>query len=84
MSSSKVVGDSAAEHHRESAELLASAIKSSLPENTGFALFIVDTGQKDGSLSYISNLDRDEMVATLKDFIAAAEGRSFDPPTTKM
>lgn len=45
-------------------------------EKYGFALFIFNFGQGDDHrISYISNAMREDMLATLKEFIAKAEGR---------
>ncbi|HEY1897027.1 MAG TPA: hypothetical protein VGG62_12170 [Terracidiphilus sp.] len=45
----------------------------------GFALFIFDFGDG-GRINYISNAERADMIATLKEFIAKSEGR-FDDAT---
>lgn len=46
----------------------------------GFALFIFKFGQGDDHRSnYISNANREDMLATLKEFIARAEGRYVEP-----
>jgi hypothetical protein len=60
--------------------VLARAIKdtaSSSGRKQGFALFVFDFGQ-DGRINYISNANRADMLATLKEFIAKAEGRYAD------
>ena len=60
---------------REIGHLLGLAIRES-GENYGFALFVFPFGQGDGHrISYISNAQRADMLATLKEFIARAEGR---------
>jgi hypothetical protein len=43
-------------------------------ERMGFALFVFPFGEG-GRISYISNSDRADMLATLKEFIAKSEGR---------
>lgn len=63
-------------------EALADIIDSALPDNHGFALLIFEFGDE-GNLSWISNADRDDMLATMKDFIARHEGRALDPPARK-
>ncbi len=68
--------------HRRSGERLAKTIDAALPDGCGFALLIVDYGDK-GNLSWISNIERDDMIATMKDFIAASEGRAHDAPPGK-
>lgn len=43
---------------------------------TGFALFVFPFGQgADHRSNYISNSNREDMIATLKEFIARVEGR---------
>ena len=68
--------------HRAAGESLAKIIDKALPDDTGFALLIVDYGNQ-GELSYIANVERDDMIATMKDFIAASEGRAFPAPARK-
>ena len=67
---------------RASGERLAEIIDAALPPGHGFALLIFEWGS-DGNLSWISNADRDDMLATMKDFIARHEGRALDPPARK-
>ena len=55
------------------AHILDRVIKES-KENQGFALFIFDFGTN-GRINYISNAQREDMLATLKEFIAKCEGR---------
>jgi len=45
-------------------------------EKYGFALFMFDF--KPGRISYISNANREDMLAALKEFIAKHEGRFDD------
>ena len=68
--------------HRAAGEGLAKIIDDALPDDVGFGLLIVDYGN-DGNLSWISNVDRDDMIATMKDFIAASEGRALEAPPGK-
>jgi hypothetical protein len=50
----------------------------------GFALFVFKFGAGDDHRSnYISNADRETMLATLKEFIARSEGRHFEFNPTK-
>lgn len=59
--------------------ILAEAIRECDP-NYGFALFVFRFGHGDDHrISYISNASRDDMLATLKEFIARAEGRYVEP-----
>ena len=67
---------------KASGESLAKIIDAALPPGHGFALLIFEFGEK-GQLSYISNAQRDDMIATMKDFIAIHEGRAMDPPAGK-
>ena len=68
--------------HRAAGERLAKIIDKALPDGAGFALLIVDYGNQ-GELSYIANVERDDMIATMKDFIAANEGRAHAAPPGK-
>lgn len=46
----------------------------------GFALLVFRFGQGDDHRSnYLSNANREDMIATMKEFIARAEGRYIDP-----
>jgi len=67
---------------RTAGESLAKVIDKALPDNHGFALFIFEYGVPDGDkkISYISNARREDMIATIKDRLAAQEGRSMDAP----
>lgn len=59
--------------------ILAGAIRECDPDY-GFALFVFRFGQGSGHrISYISNAERADMLATLKEFIARAEGRYVEP-----
>jgi hypothetical protein len=46
----------------------------------GFVLLSFNFGDK-GRVNYISNADRDDVIATMKAFIARAEGRMPDDDT---
>lgn len=49
----------------------------------GFALLVFQVGDTpDGRMNYISNAKREDMIVALKEFIAKAEGRSANAPTT--
>ncbi len=67
---------------KASGEKLAQVIDAALPPGHGFALLIVEFGDE-GNLSWISNVERDDMIATMKDFIPRHEGRALDPPARK-
>lgn len=43
----------------------------------GFALLVFDFGDN-GRLNYISNAERETIIATMKEFIAVQEGRAFN------
>lgn len=50
------------------------------PKRIGFALFIFEFGKTEGSrINYISNADRREMITAVKEWLARAEGRVFEP-----
>lgn len=56
-------------------ELLRNAgqqIKKDLPKDVGFTLLLFDYGEG-GSLFYLSSATREDMVATMKEFIAKQE-----------
>jgi hypothetical protein len=61
----------------EIAGILDRAMNPSGNKTWGFALMIFPFGQPDGEhrCNYISNADRSDMLATMKEFIARAEGR---------
>jgi hypothetical protein len=46
----------------------------------GFALLMFDLNVSDGRINYISNANREDMLATMKEFIANCEGRVIEPP----
>ena len=46
----------------------------------GFALLVFPFGETEGGrVNYISNAERAEMLVAMKEFIARAEGRYFEP-----
>lgn len=51
------------------------------PKVTGFALLVFPFGQPNEEHigNYISNADREDMIAAMKEFIARAEGRYVEP-----
>lgn len=51
------------------------------PANCGFALLVFDFGDA-GRMNYISNGRREDMLASMKEFIARAEGRHHETPGT--
>ena len=58
--------------------LIGGAIKQS-GDNYGFTLLVFKFGQGDDHIvNYISNANREDMLATMKEFIARAEGRFED------
>lgn len=47
----------------------------------GFALLIFEHGKVDGGrVNYISNSNRDDMIAAMREWLARAEGRAHDAP----
>lgn len=60
-------------------ESIADVIAGSLPPGHGFALLIFEFGHG-GNVSWISNAERDGLVAAMKDVIAKLEGRVLDAP----
>lgn len=48
-------------------------------KDVGFALLMFPFGDKpDGRVNYISNAEREDMLAAMKEFIARAEGRYIE------
>ncbi|CDO35796.1 hypothetical protein [Novosphingobium sp. KN65.2] len=67
--------------HREKMNAIANTLDGTfnlpgLPKRIGFVLLIAEFGQIDnGRVNYISNGERADMLAMMKEFIARAEGR---------
>jgi hypothetical protein len=53
-------------------------IGQTLPPDYGFALLIFGINEGKGRMNYISNADRDDMVAALHELLARFEGRYQD------
>lgn len=52
-----------------------------LQRKLGFVLLVAEFGKiDDGRVNYISNGERDDMIAMLKEYLARLEGRAFDNP----
>jgi hypothetical protein len=49
-------------------------------EGRGFALLVFPLNDQGGFMNYISNAQREDMLTAMREFIAASEGRTFDPP----
>lgn len=55
-----------------------------LHRKLGFVLLVAEFGKiEDGRVNYISNGERDDMIAMLKEYLGRLEGRSFDSPQSK-
>lgn len=69
------------EKYRAEMNLLAAAVDKSLngearPKKIGFVLLMAKFGRIEGGrVNYISNADRADMIAMLKEWLARAEGR---------
>ncbi|WP_028210788.1 hypothetical protein [Paraburkholderia mimosarum] len=48
-------------------------------EGRGYALLVFDFGPG-GTMNWISNADRHDVIATLREFIAVSEGNAHDAP----
>jgi hypothetical protein len=66
--------------HREGMEAMMKALGELFP-GMGITLMIFDLGDK-GRMNYVSNANRSDMIAALKEFIAIHEGRMMDKPET--
>lgn len=70
-------------HTKEFMQSLAEGIDSVLvatygPGRVGFALMVFELGQKDGTqVNYISNADRESMIAGMKEWLARNEGQQM-------
>lgn len=63
------------------AQLIGEEINPTGEKLNGFALLVFPFGQPNGEhrCNYISNAERDDMLATMKEFIARSEGRFQEP-----
>lgn len=52
----------------EALKRIGESIREAVPSGMGFALFLFDFGDK-GNMFYISNSTRQDMAATLRDFL---------------
>lgn len=75
------------EHYKVKNSIIQKLIKelgiwlnSKCPPGWGFSLLIFSFGDS-GNLFYISNAQREDMVATMKQFIAEQEGRNIEQTT---
>lgn len=54
------------------------------PRRVGFILLTAEFGKIDGGrVNYISNGNREDMIAMLREYLARAEGRYQEPPEGK-
>lgn len=52
-----------------------------LQRKLGFVLLVAEFGKiEDGRVNYISNGEREDMIAMLKEYLGRLEGRSVDGP----
>lgn len=50
----------------------------------GFVLLMAEFGNiEDGRVNYISNGNREDMIAMLREYLARLEGRAMDPPASR-
>lgn len=55
-----------------------------VPRKVGFILLTAEFGRiEDGRVNYISNGDREDMIAMLREYLARLEGRAPDAPATR-
>jgi hypothetical protein len=59
------------------------AVMANIFKGYGFALFVFPFNGDRGRMNYISNAEREDMVAALKEFIANSEGRAHSAPESK-
>lgn len=70
--------------HHQAMNILAKAIDTHFngdtePKQIGFCLLMAEFGKIDGGrVSYISNAERPDMIAMVKEWLARAEGRYSD------
>lgn len=62
-----------------SAQRIAQLIGHGLPEGYGFALLVFSFGEK-GYLTWVSNAERADMIATLREAITMLDGKKDSPP----
>jgi len=54
---------------------------SAKPKKLGFVLLTAEFGRiEDGRVNYISNGQREDMIAMLREYLARVEGRYSEPP----
>lgn len=68
--------------HRKSMNDVA-AVMANIFKGYGFALFIFPLDGHGGRMNYISNAERADMLAALREFIANNEGRVHNAPENK-
>ncbi|MDI3335847.1 hypothetical protein QKW60_05480 [Defluviimonas aestuarii] len=80
------------ERYRQAMNKLARAIDEGLngkrrpgrKPTVGFVLLTAEFGKIEGGrVNYISNGEREDMIAMLREYLARLEGRYSEPPTTK-
>lgn len=55
-----------------------------MPRRVGFALLVFEFGKSEGGrVNYISNAERSEMLAAMREYLARAEGRYVEEPDTR-
>jgi hypothetical protein len=65
--------------HRKFMNDVAS-VMANIFKSYGFAIFVFPCNGDRGRMNYISNAEREDMVAALKEFIANSEGRAHSAP----
>jgi hypothetical protein len=48
---------------------IAEMVSDALPENYGFTLLVFEIGDKDGTMNYMSNAHRQDMIRALEELI---------------
>lgn len=71
------VGRTTEDQMNESARELGGVIGDMLPDDVGFALMLVSKGDA-GWLSWISNLNRDNMIEAMEEFIKKTRDRAME------
>ncbi|MFM0008308.1 hypothetical protein PQR57_46340 [Paraburkholderia dipogonis] len=59
------------------------SVMANIFKSYGFAIFVFPFNGDRGRMNYISNAEREDMVAALKEFIANSEGRAHSAPESK-